>query len=73
MLEPPLRFHIHPHVLRARIARRHPGASPSAMLPDSLGPAVRALARIAAGHDPISTAAREPSLTPPTQPTTKES
>jgi len=43
------------------------------MLPDSLGPAVRALARIAAGHDPISTAAREPSLTPPTQPTTKES
>jgi diacylglycerol kinase family enzyme len=72
VLEPPLRFHIHPHVLRARIARRHPGASPSATLPEGLAPAVRALARIAGGRDP-ATAPREPSLGPPTQPTTKES
>jgi diacylglycerol kinase family enzyme len=73
MLEPPLRFHIHPHALRARIARRHPGASPSATLPEGLAPAVRALARIAAGRDPRSAAPGEPSLGPPTQPTTKES
>ena len=37
-LEPPLRFRIRPGVLRVRIARRHPGASPSAMLPEGLGP-----------------------------------
>jgi hypothetical protein len=51
--------------------RGHHGASPSAVRPDSLGPAVRALARIAAGRDPLSAAAGEPS--PPIQPTTKES
>ena len=53
-LEPPLRFRIRPGVLRVRIARRHPGASPSAMLPEGLGPSVRALAGIAAGRDPAS-------------------
>ena len=73
MLEAPLRFRIHPHVLRARIARQHPGASPSAALPEGLGPAVRALVRIAAGRDPVSAGPGVPSLTPPTQPTTKES
>ena len=73
ILEPPLRFHIHPHVLRARIARQHPGASPSATLPDSLGSAIRLLARIAAARDPASAAPSEPSLAPQTQPTTKES
>ena len=36
-LEPPLRFRIRPGVLRVRIARQHPGASPSAMLPEGLG------------------------------------
>jgi hypothetical protein len=48
-LEPPLRFAIRPGVLRVRVARSHPGASPSAMLPESLGQSARALLRIAAG------------------------
>ncbi|MGZ6621982.1 MAG: diacylglycerol/lipid kinase family protein [Solirubrobacteraceae bacterium] len=74
-LEPPLLFHIRPGVLRVRIAPRHPGASPSAMMPDSLGPAARALARISAGRDPLTAAAPGPSLTSPPHPdpTTKES
>jgi diacylglycerol kinase family enzyme len=46
-LEPPLRFHSRPGVLRVRIARRHPGASPSAMLPEGTLQSTRALARIA--------------------------
>jgi diacylglycerol kinase family enzyme len=62
-LDPPLRFQIRAGVLRARVARRHPGASPSAMLPESVGQSARALARIAAGREPL----------PPSQPTTKES
>jgi diacylglycerol kinase family enzyme len=53
-LEPPLRFHIRPGVLRVRIAPQHPGASPSAMLPETLGQGARALARIAIGHDPTT-------------------
>jgi len=48
-LAPPLRFHTRPRVLRVRVARGHPGASPSAALPEGLGHSVRALARIAAG------------------------
>jgi diacylglycerol kinase family enzyme len=51
-LEPPLRFHIRPGVLRVRIAPSHPGASPSAMLPERFGQSLRALGRIAAGRDP---------------------
>jgi diacylglycerol kinase family enzyme len=51
-LEPPLRFRIRPGVLRARIARKHPGASPSARAPDGLRDGAVALARIAAGRDP---------------------
>ena len=43
------------------------------MMPEGLGPSVRALARISAGRDPVSAVAGEPSLTPPTQTTTKES
>jgi len=35
-LTPPLRFAIRPMSLRARISSRHPGASPSARLPDPL-------------------------------------
>ena len=54
-LQPPLRFRIRPGVLRVRIAGRHPGASPSAMLPEGLGQSVRALARIAIGRDPAPT------------------
>ena len=72
-LEPPLRFHIRPGVLRVRIARRHPGASPSAMLPETTAQSVRALARIAAGRDPVPGAAHEPARTLHTEPTTKGS
>ncbi len=49
-LEPPLRFRIRAGVLRVRIARQHPGASPSASLPEGLGQSARALVRIAAGR-----------------------
>jgi diacylglycerol kinase family enzyme len=49
-LEPPLRFHVRPGALRVRIARQHRGASPSASLPEGVGQAARALARIAAGR-----------------------
>ena len=48
-LEPPLRFRILPGVLRVRIARAHPGASPSALEPEGMWEGLRALARIAAG------------------------
>jgi diacylglycerol kinase family enzyme len=49
VLDPPLRFAIRPGVLRVRIARQHPGASPSAAVPDSPWAGLRVLARIAAG------------------------
>jgi hypothetical protein len=49
-LQPPLRFRAHPGVLHARIARAHPGASPSAVEPEGAWPALRALGSIAAGH-----------------------
>jgi diacylglycerol kinase family enzyme len=48
-LEPPLRFRIKPGVLRVRIARAHPGASPSAAIPEDSWGSVRALARMAMG------------------------
>ena len=51
-LDPPLRFTIRPGVLRARISRKHPGASPSAVAPEHLWPGVVALVGIALGHDP---------------------
>ena len=51
-LDPPLRFRILPGVLRVRIARAHPGASPSAAMPEDFWETVRALARIAAGRTP---------------------
>jgi diacylglycerol kinase family enzyme len=50
-LDPPLLFHIRAGVLRVRIARQHPGASPSATLPEGFGQSARALARIAAGRE----------------------
>ena len=56
-LQPPLRFEVRPGVLRVRVARRHPGASPSATLPDGLAQSARALARIAIGRDPNPTTA----------------
>jgi diacylglycerol kinase family enzyme len=49
-LDPPLRFRILPGVLRVRIAHAHPGASPSALEPDGMRAALRALVRIAAGR-----------------------
>ena len=51
VLDPPLRFSIRPGVLRVRIARQHPGASPSARAPDGIRAGVVELAKIAAGRD----------------------
>jgi diacylglycerol kinase family enzyme len=48
-LDPPLRFRTRPGALRARIARHHPGASPSAALPEHPGDMIRTVARAAAG------------------------
>jgi hypothetical protein len=45
VLEPPLRFYSRPGALRVRIASKHPGASPSAIMPDSVWPVIRSLAR----------------------------
>ncbi len=50
--DPPLHFRIRPAALHCRIARRHPGASPSAFLPDTPWTVLSALVGIAAGHDP---------------------
>jgi diacylglycerol kinase family enzyme len=49
-IDPPLRFRIRPGVLRVRIARQHPGASPSAVVPGTAWGGLRELARIAAGR-----------------------
>jgi diacylglycerol kinase family enzyme len=58
-LDPPLRFRIRPGVLDVRIARQHPGASPSARAPEGTWEGVRMLVRLALGGRPA-------------QPTTKE-
>ena len=50
-VDPPLRFRTLPGVLRVRVARRHPGASPSAAEPDGPWDGMRALARIAVGRN----------------------
>jgi diacylglycerol kinase family enzyme len=49
-LDPPLRFRIRPSVLRVRIARQHPGASPSAAIPERFWDGVEKLVQIAAGR-----------------------
>jgi hypothetical protein len=49
VLDPPLRFTTRPAALRVRIAAHHPGASPSADLPEGLGAALALLVRIALG------------------------
>ncbi len=49
-LEPPLQFRIRPNALRVRIARAHPGASPSAIEPDGVWGGLRKLVAIAAGR-----------------------
>jgi diacylglycerol kinase family enzyme len=51
-LDPPLRIRILPAALRVRIAAEHPGASPSAAMPESASGTVLALARIAVGRAP---------------------
>jgi diacylglycerol kinase family enzyme len=51
-LPPPLKFHIRPAALRVRIARQHPGASPSAAMPHGLLLGTKALMRIVMGHPP---------------------
>ena len=50
ILEAPLRFRIRPGVLRVRIARSHPGASPSAAMPDNVWKGLAALVGIAGGR-----------------------
>jgi hypothetical protein len=47
VLDPPLVFRSRPAALRVRIAPSHPGASPSAQLPDSLTETLSALTRLA--------------------------
>jgi hypothetical protein len=54
VLEAPLHFRIMAGVLRVRVARQHPGASPSAMIPEGMGAGVAELARIALGREPKS-------------------
>ena len=51
-LNPPLRFKILPAALRVRIAAAHPGASPSAAIPEGAWEIVLALARIAVRGTP---------------------
>jgi diacylglycerol kinase family enzyme len=65
MLEPPLRFRIRPGVLRVRIARRHPGASPSAMAPEGVRAGLADLWRIALGRpdQPSKSTSRRPEWT----------
>ncbi len=53
-LEAPLRFRILPGVLRVRISRRHPGASPSAALPESFTEAALGLLQVALGRNPAT-------------------
>jgi diacylglycerol kinase family enzyme len=51
-LDAPLRFKILPAALRVRIATAHPGASPSAAMPEGAWETAVALARIAMGMTP---------------------
>ncbi len=62
MLDPPLRFRIRPGVLRVRIARKHPGASPSATAPEGMWAGVVELARIARGRE------QKPAMSTPRRP-----
>ena len=57
-LEPPLRFRTRPGALRVRIAPGHPGASPSALMPDTPWQMFRALASIALRGEPRDPRAR---------------
>ena len=50
VLDAPLEFRIRHKVLRVRVARQHPGASPSARTPEGVGESVVELGRIAFGR-----------------------
>ena len=52
MLDPPLRFRSLRAVLAVRISPQHPGASPSALQPDSLRDTALELVRLAGGREP---------------------
>jgi hypothetical protein len=54
-MEPPLRFAIRPATLRVRVAAQHPGASPSAALPDRFVDIVARLFHIVRTGDPTGT------------------
>jgi diacylglycerol kinase family enzyme len=56
LLEPPLRFRIRPGALRVRIAPQHPGASPSALEPETALQTLQAVARFAVGGGPAELA-----------------
>jgi diacylglycerol kinase family enzyme len=66
-LQPPLTFHVRSGVLRVRVAPQHPGASPSASLPEGLVESIGALARIAIGSD----SRRSPAMASPSTKATK--
>jgi diacylglycerol kinase family enzyme len=51
-LEAPLRFRTRPQALRVRIARDHPGAAPSALMPDSPMGVIGTLAGFIVGREP---------------------
>ena len=50
VLDAPLHFRIRPGVLWVHIARKHPGASPSATAPEGIRAGLVELARIGFGH-----------------------
>jgi len=54
-LTSPLHFAIRPGVLRVRVSRSHPGASPSAAFPEGLREGTRELLRISIGQDDSET------------------
>lgn len=68
VLEAPLRFRILPGVLRVRVARAHPGASPSAAMPEGLLDAARALLAMAVGRASTAPRSSRRARTPGAQP-----
>ena len=52
ILQPPLRFRIRPRALRVRIAPHHPGASPSALEPETAWQTLEAVASFAVHGGP---------------------
>ena len=62
VLDAPLHFRIRPGVLWVHIARKHPGASPSATAPEGIRAGIVELAQIAFGHrrQPTSSTTERP-------------